>query len=157
MCLCSSFTRAKWKKRYLAKNLKLYELAHDGTKLSTHAQANFARNELATALRKGPYQVNGLLAGYDEDVGPSLYLLDYLGTLHQVGFGSHGYASYFCMGVLAKAYHEGLSEEEALVAIRHCIKELQVRFLPSQPNFIVKIVDKDGVRVVEAGADPNDT
>ena len=69
---------------YVAKNIRLYELANDGTKLSVHAQANFARGELAYALRRGPYQVNILLGGYDEKKDDkegfsSLYYLDYMG------------------------------------------------------------------------------
>ena len=51
---------------YVQANMKLYEL-RNGVKLSTHACANFVRNQLAEALRKGPYQVNTLLAGYDKD------------------------------------------------------------------------------------------
>ena len=59
---------------YVQANMKLYEL--NQTKLSTHACANFVRNQLADALRKGPYQVNTLLAGYDADSdSASLYFM----------------------------------------------------------------------------------
>ena len=47
---------------YVQANMKLYELKN-GHKLSTHAAMSFIRGELAAALRKGPYQVNMLLAG----------------------------------------------------------------------------------------------
>ena len=58
---------------YIQANMKLYEL-RNGSKLSTAAAANFTRNNLAEALRKGPYQVNILLAGYDADEDePVLY------------------------------------------------------------------------------------
>jgi 20S proteasome subunit beta 4 len=105
-------------------------LSNDGTKLSTHAQANYARGELATALRKGPFQVNVLLAGYDENLGGSLYHLDYMGTMHY---------------------------EEALKIVEKCINEIHTRFMMSQPNFMIKNVDKDGVHVISFGADPADT
>ena len=82
--------------RYISKNINLYEISNEGTKLSTHAQANFARGELAAALRRGPYQVNVLLGGYDEGKGGSLYTMDYLGSLHKVNHGAQGYAQYFC-------------------------------------------------------------
>ena len=143
--------------RYISKNINLYELANDGTKLSTHAQANFARGELAAALRRGPYQVNILLGGYDEKIGGSLYHLDYFGTLHKVKHGAQGYAQYFCSSIFDKEYSESLSEEEALKIIEHCIKEIHTRFLLSQPNFIIKKVDKDGVKVLSFGGDPADT
>lgn len=45
--------------------------------------ANFARSEMATALRRAPYFANVLIAGYDEGKGPSLYWMDYLATMHR--------------------------------------------------------------------------
>lgn len=52
--------------------------------LSTPAVANFARSEMATALRRAPYYANVLIAGYDEGKGPSLYWMDYLATMHRL-------------------------------------------------------------------------
>lgn len=141
----------------IAKNLQLYELANDGTKLSTHAQANFCRGELAAALRKGPYQVNVLLGGYDPSGSSSLYFLDYLGALQKVPYGSQGMSSNFCLSIMDRECHEGMNETEALTVIDHCIGELKTRFLVHQPNFIIKVIDKDGVRVVKFGGDPADT
>merc|ERR1711920_982704 len=55
---------------FIEKNIKLHTL-RTGLKLSTKATANFTRNELATALRKGPYQVDMLVCRYDKmDGGP---------------------------------------------------------------------------------------
>jgi hypothetical protein len=72
---------------YIQANMKLYELKN-GAKLSTHAAANFTRNNLAESLRKGPYQVNILLAGYDADEGVcSLYFLDYMASMQKVNSG----------------------------------------------------------------------
>jgi len=138
---------------YLAKNLALYELSND-TKLSTNAQANFCRGELARALRKGPYQVNVLLGGWDEKAGGTLYFIDYLASMQKVNFGAQGYASNFCLSIFDKEWKPGMTLDEAVTVIDHCIRELQQRFLISQPNFVVKVVDKDGVRVVKQGADP---
>jgi len=143
--------------RYISKNLKLYELSNDGTKLSTRAQAHFTRNELANALRRGPYQVNVLLGGYDEKEKGALYYTDYLAALQKVKYGAHGYAAMFCLGIMDKEYVDGLDQEAALALIRKCIFELHTRFLVSLPNFIIKVIDKDGIRVVDQGADPSDT
>jgi len=145
---------------YIAKNINLYEISNEGTKLSTHAQANFARGELATAIRKGPYQVNVLLGGYDvgEKGGfASLYYLDYFGALHKVKHGAQGYAQYFCASIFDKEYKENLTEEEAIKIIEKCIFEMRTRFMMSQPNFIIKRVNKDGVSVLSFGEDPADT
>lgn len=142
---------------YIAKNISLYELANEGTKLSTHAQANFARGEMAKALRKGPFQVNVLLGGYDAGKGASLYYLDYFGALHKVKSGAQGYAQYFCSSIFDKECTDNMTEDDAIKVVEKCINEMQTRFMLSQPNFIIKKVDKDGVSVVSFGEDPADT
>jgi 20S proteasome subunit beta 4 len=145
---------------YIAKNMALYEYSHDGLKLSTKAQANFCRTELATALRKGPYQVNILLAGYDTNKSggaASLYFLDYMAAMQKVPYGAHGYASSFCLSIMDRESKPGMTEADALQIIDHCIHEIHTRFLIHQPNFMVKIVDKDGIRVAKYGANPEDT
>mmetsp|Transcript_22597 Transcript_22597/g.66877 ORF Transcript_22597/g.66877 Transcript_22597/m.66877 type:complete len:202 (-) Transcript_22597:139-744(-) len=143
---------------YIAKNLKLYELSNDGMKLSTHAQANFARGELATALRRGPYQVNILLGGYDDSTKKgSLYFLDYLASCQKVKYGSQGYASSFCLSIMDKECRDGMSEADAIAIVEKCITEIHTRFLISQKNFMIKVIDKDGVRVNKFGADPAET
>jgi len=142
---------------YISKNFALYQLSNDGIQLSTAAQANFCRNELATALRKGPYQVNILLGGYDKKTSSgSLYWMDYMAALTKLKYGAQGYASNFCLSIMDRDYKEGLTEEEAVQIVEKCIKELQVRFLLNQSNFLIKAIDKDGVRVVKFGADPAD-
>jgi 20S proteasome subunit beta 4 len=142
---------------YIAKNLALYEFSHDGLKLSTKAQANFCRSELAAALRKGPYQVNLLLAGFDDKDGASLYFLDSMASLQKVGYGAHGHASSFCLSTMDRETKPGMTEADALEIIDHCIHEIHTRFLISQPNFMIKVIDKDGVRVAKFGGDPADT
>lgn len=138
--------------------MKLYELENDGTKLSTRAQANYCRNELAAALRKGPYQVDVLLGGYDTvKQEAQLYFMDHLAALQKVKYNGQGYAAYFCLSIMDRDYIEGLDEAAAMQIMEKCIRALQKRFLLSQPNFIIKVVDKDGIRVVSAGADPADT
>ena len=41
-----------------------------------------------------------------------------------------------------------MSEAQGLELLKKCIDEIQVRFLVHMPAFTVKIVDKDGVRVL---------
>ncbi len=48
---------------YIQKNLAYLEYKN-GVKLSIDDTANFIRHELAEAIRKGPYSVNCLLAGF---------------------------------------------------------------------------------------------
>lgn len=42
---------------------------------------------------KSPYHCNLLVAGYDKGVGPSLYWMDYLATLHKINTGGTGYGA----------------------------------------------------------------
>merc|ERR1712224_384154 len=131
---------------YVQKNLKLYEL-RTSTNLSTHAAANFVRGELARFLRQKPYQVDLLIGGWEEDAGPSLYYLDYLASMQKVPYACHGYAGYFCTSTIDRYYTPNLTLEEGLDIVRKCLHEINTRFLVNTPNFMVKIVDKDGTRV----------
>merc|ERR1712100_515198 len=133
---------------YVQKNLKLHEL-RTATALSTHATANFVRGELARYLRQKPYYVDLLLGGWDEDAGPSLYYLDYLASMQQVPYACHGYAGYFCSSTIDRYYTPDLTLEEGLDILRKCVHEINTRFLMNAPKFTVKVIDKDGVRVVE--------
>merc|ERR1712100_1003617 len=133
---------------YVQKNLKLYEL-RTSTNLSTHAAANFVRGELARYLRQKPYYVDLLIGGWDKDDGPSLYYLDYLASMQKVPYACHGYAGYFCSSTIDRYYTPNLSLEEGLDILRECVHEINTRFLMNAPKFTVKVIDKDGVRVVE--------
>eukprot|EP00594_Rhizosolenia_setigera_P019158 CAMPEP_0178978110 /NCGR_PEP_ID=MMETSP0789-20121207/24937_1 /TAXON_ID=3005 /ORGANISM="Rhizosolenia setigera, Strain CCMP 1694" /LENGTH=133 /DNA_ID=CAMNT_0020667733 /DNA_START=284 /DNA_END=685 /DNA_ORIENTATION=- len=129
----------------------------DAGTLSLHAQANFTRGELAKAIRKGPYQVNVLLGGYDVDSDESaLYWLDYMGTLQKVNYGAQGYASNFTLSIMDRDYQENLTEKEAVAIVEKCMNELNTRFLINQTNFIIKVVDKDGIKVVREDGDTSD-
>jgi 20S proteasome subunit beta 4 len=132
---------------YIQKNLKLYELNND-MKLTTHSAANFIRKELAEAIRKGPFQTNILLAGYDENGGASLYWCDYMGAMSKVNFGCHGYAANFISSVFDRDYTPGMDIEGVKSVAKKCINELRTRFLISQPKFRMKIVDVSGTREV---------
>jgi len=42
-----------------------------------------------------------------------------------------------------------MTESEALELLECCFAEIQKRFMVSMPNFLIKVVDKNGVRTVE--------
>jgi 20S proteasome alpha/beta subunit len=132
---------------YIQKNMKLYELNND-VKLSTKAAANYIRGELAQALRRGPYQTNILLGGIDEENSVSLYTMDYLASMAKVSFGAQGYAANFVLSILDREWKPDMTAEEGLDVIRKCIHELHTRFLISQPKFVIKVIDHQGIRVV---------
>ncbi len=86
--------------------------------------------------------MNLLIAGYEEDKGPSLYFMDYLASLHDLPRCAHGYAAHFTLGLLDRFYKKDLSEKEAIEIINRCIRELETRFLVNRTGFVIKIVDK---------------
>jgi 20S proteasome subunit beta 4 len=102
-------------------------------RLDTERTANFIRHELAEALRKGPYQVNCILGGFDGDT-PKLFWIDYLGTLVET-------KGRYCI-------RQDMTLEEGINLINYCIKEIQTRFMASQPSFVVKLITKDGVKII---------
>ncbi|PFX19805.1 proteasome subunit beta type-2-like isoform X1 [Stylophora pistillata] len=133
---------------YMEKNIQLYKM-RNGYELTPHAAANFTRRNLADALRSSSaYQVNLLLAGYDDAEGPELYYMDWLASLQKIPFAAHGYGSFFSLSILDRYYKPGLSREEATELLKKCIEEVQRRFLVRLPDFFVRIVDKDGVHDV---------
>lgn len=132
---------------YIRKNIHLYRL-RSSIKLSTTGAAQFARQQLAHFLRRSPYNVNMMVAGCDEE-GASLFWVDYLASMVPVTKGAHGYAGYFVEGLLDRWYKEDMSEADAIEILKKCKYELSNRFLACQTDFIVKIVNKDGIREVE--------
>ena len=123
-----------------------YRTSHE---LSVEATAQYTRTELANALRKGPYQVNLLIGGYDTYDGVAkLYWMDYLGTLQQVAKGAHGYAAYFVNSVLDNNFKHNMTLDEGIHTIKKCIEELKTRFIINQPTFVAKAVTKEGIRVI---------
>ena len=133
---------------YIQKTLAL-EAFRTSHELSVEASAQFMRTELAQALRKGPYQVNCLIAGYEHSEGVAkLYWMDYFGTLQQVSKGAHGYAGYFVNSVLDNNYQKDMTLEQGVAALKQCVIELRTRFIIKQPTFIAKVVTKDGIQVI---------
>ncbi|KEP64434.1 UNVERIFIED_CONTAM: proteasome subunit beta type 2, putative [Hammondia hammondi] len=132
---------------YIQKNIHLYRFRNN-KKLGCAAAANFTRQQLAHYLRRSPYHVDIMLAGYDE-MGPHLYWMDYLASMASVNKAAHGYAAYFLGGLLDRYYHPELTEEDALKIIEMCKKELMTRFIVSQASFRVKIATKDGIRTLD--------
>jgi 20S proteasome subunit beta 4 len=132
---------------YIQANLKLANLRNDFAH-STHAVAHFIRGELADNLRKSPYSVNLLLGGYDDGVGPSLYWIDYLGSMQQIQKGAHGYGAFFVTSIMDRYHRPNMSFDDAMKLMKMCCKEIATRFLAGSNKFTFKVVDKDGCRVL---------
>ena len=145
---------------YIERNLALMRFRKKGRDISTHAFANFSRTELASAVRSesGPHECSLVVAGVDSNTSNTawdakLYYLDYLGTLCQVPYCSHGYGATFAMAILDRFYHANMSRLECMDLLKKCICEVQKRIMVQNPQFDVKVVSKDGVEAfTESGA-----
>ena len=151
-----------------------------GVPFSTAAVANFTRGELAKAVRKRPYQVSLLIGGVDaplvapasksaaadgaaaaEEKGaasvaaeekhvPSLFFLDYMGTLQKVNFAAQGICGNFILSLFDRHWKAGMTMDEAKELVHACLEELKTRFMLSQPNFSIKVVNAAGSEVLDA-------
>lgn len=130
----------------LKRNILLYKLRHEYG-LSVHATANYMRGEIANSIRSNPYQVNFLLGGVDE-TGPSLYYIDYLGSMAKTQFGVHGHASNFALSIMDRFYVPDMNLDEAKDLLRKCIHELNVRFMISLQDWKFKVVRKDSTEAI---------
>jgi 20S proteasome subunit beta 4 len=134
---------------FIQRNLAFHKYKH-GYELDLESTAEFTRSELAVALRKGPYQVNLLMGGFDLQAERArLFWLDYLGTLQEVTKGAHGYAAYFVSSVLDNHYKKDMTLEEGIECCKQCVNELKTRFLINQKQFVLKIITKDGTKLEE--------
>ncbi|KAI0088339.1 N-terminal nucleophile aminohydrolase [Irpex rosettiformis] len=135
---------------YIERNIRLYQIRNTYG-LRPQSAASWIRRSLAESLRsRHPYSVNLLLGGYDVSTyTPHLYWVDYLGTLAEVPFAAHGYGSYFALSLLDRYHDPEASLEEGIATLRRCIDEVAKRLVVSPGKYLVKVVDKDGTRVIE--------
>lgn len=100
--------------------------------------------------KQKPYSVNLLIAGFDVKTNkPSLYWLDHLASLADVPFAAHGYGAYYCLSLLDRYHREDITEEEGIKLLQKCVGELRSRMILNMPDFVAKVVNKDGIRIVQ--------
>lgn len=84
----------------------------------------------------------------------SLYYIDYLASMQQLPYAAMGYGSYFVYSIMDKYHKPNLSFEDAKILMQMCIDEVKKRLVLNTPKFIVKVVDKDGTRLVDLDTPP---
>jgi 20S proteasome subunit beta 4 len=95
---------------------------------------------------QGPFLANVLLAGYDDDVGASIYWVDYLGTMHKMNICGNGYGSYFALPLFEKLWHPELTQEEAFDMMKKGVAEVRKRLVVAPASFQVKVVTAEGIK-----------
>ena len=146
MVVCGEPGDTSYFGEYIQKNIALYRM-RNGYSLSPHAAANYTRNELAQHIRsRHPYLANLLMGGFDPmSKKPSLYYMDYLGTMAELPYGAHGYGSFFILGIMDKEHRPDMSVVEAEALLKKCFSEIQERFSINLPNFSYYIIGEDGI------------
>ncbi|GJN90880.1 hypothetical protein Rhopal_003894-T1 [Rhodotorula paludigena] len=111
---------------------------------------------LATSLRsRKPYSVNLLLGGFDPTTAaPSLYWIDYLGTLGVVPYAAHGYGAYFALSTMDRWHDPNADLAQGLDLLKKCIFELETRFIVNLGGWTIRVADKDGVRQINLDGTP---
>jgi len=134
---------------YIAKNVQLYKM-RNGYEMSPKAASSFTRKTIADSLRSSePYYVHLVIGGYDQHSGPYLTYMDYLGTQFEGPYLMHGYGGYFCYSILDRVYRENFTVEEAVDALKLCLREVKHRFAIDLPTFQAVCIDKDGLRKID--------
>jgi proteasome beta subunit len=114
-----------------------------GRPISVKAAAKLMANILFNR-RYAPLITQTIVGGLDEE-GPSLYVLDVLGSLLPDNYAAVGSGTEIAMGVLEDSYKENLSVTEAKKIVSKAIKSAISRDAMSGDGIDFLIITKDGV------------
>ncbi len=89
--------------------------------------------------------VEMLVGGIDRD-GPSLCMVDFLGSVTQEKFAATGSGSPFAISVLEGGYRDNLTVEEAVDLAARAVRAALSRDPGSGEGVDVAIIDKEGIR-----------
>lgn len=95
-----------------------------------------------------------ILAGYDE-TGPSLYNVDYFGSLTNEKYTSTGSGSPIVLGILEADYKEGMTIDDTVKLAVRGVTSAMKRDTYSGDSFDVAVIDKDGFRELTAAEKDN--
>mgnify|MGYP000188545704 CR=1 FL=1 len=112
--------------------------------ITVRAVAKLMSN-LLFSRRLFPLITQTVVGGVDED-GPSLYVLDVLGSNIPDNYTAVGSGAEIAMGVLEESYKEGLSVEEGKDLAMRAIKSAISRDAMSGDGIDFLIITKDGIK-----------
>mgnify|MGYP000476940277 CR=1 FL=1 len=114
-----------------------------GRKVSVRSAAKLMANILFNR-RYAPLITQTIVGGLDEE-GPSLYVLDVLGSLIPDKYASVGSGTELAMGVLEEGYKEGMKLKDIKDLVTRSIKSAISRDVMSGDGIDFLIITKDGV------------
>jgi len=114
-----------------------------GRKISVRSTAKLM-SVILFNRRYAPLITQTIVGGLDEE-GPSLYVLDVLGSLIPDKYAVVGSGTEIAMGVLEEGYKEGLSVEEAKALVTRAIKSAISRDAMSGDGIDFLVITKEGI------------
>lgn len=112
--------------------------------ISVRATAKLMGN-LLFQRRLIPYITQTIVGGVDDD-GPSLYVLDLLGSVIPDKYASVGSGTEIAMGVLEDEYKENMSLEEAKELVKRAVKAALARDAASGGSVDLLVITKTGTK-----------
>ncbi len=114
-----------------------------GRPISVRAASKLMSNILFNR-RYAPLITQTIVGGLDDE-GPSLYVLDVLGSLIPDKYAAVGSGTEIAVGVLEDGYKEGMSVEEAKALVTRAVKSAISRDAMSGDGIDFLIITKDGI------------
>jgi len=114
-----------------------------GRRISVRAAAKLMSNILFNR-RYAPLITQTIIGGLDDE-GPSLYVLDVLGSLIPDKYAAVGSGTEMAMGVLEEGYKEELTVEEAKALVNRAVKSAISRDAMSGDGIDFLIITKEGL------------
>ena len=114
-----------------------------GRSISVHSAAKLMANVLFNR-RYAPLITQTIVGGLDED-GPSLYVLDVLGSLIPDKYAAVGSGTELAIGVIEEGYKENLTLAETKELVKRAIKAAISRDATSGDGVDFLIITKDGI------------
>jgi len=115
-----------------------------GRPISVKAAAKVMSNLLFSS-RLLPYITETIIGGVDEE-GPSVYVLDLLGSTIPDKYAAVGSGAEIAIGVLEESYREGMTVEEGRDLAIRAIKSAISRDAMSGDGIDILIITKNGIK-----------
>ena len=127
----------------VAAHLSVYALERDRA-ASVRSAAKVMAN-LLFERRMFPYLAQTIVGGIDDE-GPSLYVLDPLGSVIDDKFASVGSGSEIAIGVLEAEFKEGINVEQGKELVKKAAKAALARDIGSGNGLDIMTITKSGIK-----------
>ena len=114
------------------------------------ATSTFGGAKRASDVGTAAKSKESIAAARSQHLVPRMFWLDEYGSIQQLNYGCHGYASNFALSILDRGYRPNMSREEATDLIKNCFEQLRTRYIINSPNPPrIKCINADGCRAME--------